>query len=377
MKVCGIDVHKSRCWVHIRDENGVLHESTFIRDPEGLETIYELLLKYQVNKVIMESTNSYWLPIYRLLCDNYECIVINAFQRKVLGKHKTDVRDAEDLARWGLLDVVNASYVPSLAVQELRQLVRARTGVLQNRTAVVSQLKALLEGQCPGLTRALKDLNSKYAQVYLRDWRVGCNKSQFKEWVKDIPDHKTRAALLRREKILSYWWERPLSSSMQILIDLQLRQYQFHSDEVKRLEKIIHELSRESGLSDGIAKMETIPGLGFLTCVTVASELGSPQRFKNAREAAASCGLTPRLHGSAGRIRAGRITKHGPSSVRRALFIACRTVIKRSPRFSEFYQRIKSRRGGMVALVALCRKLLELCWKLWSSNTTYRSSTPN
>jgi len=99
---------------------------------------------------------------------------------------------------------------------------------------------------------------------------------------------------------------------MQSLIDLQLRQYQFHSDEVERLEKTIHELSLESGLSDGIAKMETIPGLGFLTCVTVASELGSSQRFKNAREAAASCGLTPRLHGSAGRIRAGRITKHGP-----------------------------------------------------------------
>ncbi|MHA1214516.1 MAG: transposase, partial [Candidatus Hodarchaeales archaeon] len=108
-------------------------------------------------------------------------------------------------------------------------------------------------------------------------------------------------------------------------------------------------------------------------CVTVASELGSSQRFKNAREAAASCGLTPRLHGSAGRIRAGRITKHGPGSVRRTLFIACKTVIKRSPRFREFYQRIKSRCGGMVAL---CRKLLELCWKLWSSNTTYRLFYP-
>ncbi|MHA1228986.1 MAG: transposase, partial [Candidatus Hodarchaeales archaeon] len=154
-----------------------------------------------------------------------------------------------------------------------------------------------------------------------------------------------------------------LSSSMQSLIDLQLRQYQFHSDEVKRLEKLIYELSLESGLSNAIAKMETIPGLGFMTCVTVASELGSSQRFESAREAAASCGLTPRLHGSAGRIRAGRITKHGPGSVRRTLFIACKTVIKRSPRFREFYQRIKSRRGGMVALVALCRKLLELCWK--------------
>ncbi|MHA2330051.1 MAG: IS110 family RNA-guided transposase, partial [Candidatus Hodarchaeales archaeon] len=353
MKVCGLDVHKSRCWVHIRDENGVICETTFSRTPEGLETIHNLLSDHQVTKTVMESTNSYWLPIYRLLHNKFDCYVINAYQRKVLGKHKTDTRDAEDLARWGLLDVVSASYVPSLEIHELRQLVRTRTTVLQKRTAVVSQLKALLEGQCPGLTNALKEFEGKYTQLYFHDWRSNPSQISFKEWI-DLQSHtSTRNALLRRKLVLSYWWERPLSSSIQSLVDFHLRQYEFYSQEVKNLDNLIHDSINRSGLQETVTLLQSIPGLGFITCATVACELGSSTRFKTGREAAASCGLTPRLHGSAGRIRAGRITKHGPSSVRRALYITCKTVIQRSPYHREFFQRIKSRRGGMIALVAL------------------------
>ncbi len=377
MKVCGLDVHKSRCWVHIRDENGVICETTFLRTPEGLETLYTLVSDHQVTKIVMESTNSYWLPIYRLLHKNFDCYVINAYQRKVLGKHKTDTRDAEDLARWGLLDVVTASYVPSLEIQELRQLVRTRTNVLQTRTAVVSQLKALLEGQCSGLTSELKSLESKYAQLYLHDWRKSHPQPSFQDWISLQSHTSTREALLRRKKVLSYWWERPLSSSMQSLVDLHLRQYEFYSQEIKNLDKLISDVVRSSGLQKTVDLMQSIPGLGFITCTTVACELGSSNRFRTGREAAASCGLTPRLHGSAGRIRSGRITKHGPSSVRRALYITCKTVIQRSPWHRDFFQRIKSRRGGMIALVALCRKLVELCWKLWHTNTAYRCNISN
>jgi len=129
----------------------------------------------------MESTNSYWLPIYRLLHNEFDCYVINTYRRKVLGKHKTDTRDVEDLARWELLDVVSASYVPSQEIYELRQFVRTRTTVLQNRTAVISQLKALLEGQYPGLTSVLKNFEGKYTQTYLRDWGRTSSQTSFTE----------------------------------------------------------------------------------------------------------------------------------------------------------------------------------------------------
>ena len=93
--------------------------------------------------------------------------------------------------------------------------------------------------------------------------------------------------------------------------------------------------------------------------------------LKNAREAAVSSGLTPRLKGSAGKIHSGRITKHGPKSIRRATYIACKSVIKFSPKHRLFFQSVKERRGGKKALVALSRKLVALAWTLWSNKSYY------
>ena len=65
MNVSGLDVHKSRCWVHIRGENGMILETVIDRDPRGLEALAKLYTKYEVELVVMESTNTYWIPIYR------------------------------------------------------------------------------------------------------------------------------------------------------------------------------------------------------------------------------------------------------------------------------------------------------------------------
>ena len=92
-----------------------------------------------------------------------------------------------------------------MAVHELRQLVRTRVSAIQRRTAVVSQLKTLLEGQCPGITRALKDLNGVYVQAFLRDWKTSESCPSFDEWVTRQSNKKTRQALERRVSILKYW----------------------------------------------------------------------------------------------------------------------------------------------------------------------------
>ena len=228
-----------------------------------------------------------------------ECCVINAYQKKVLGKHKTDIRDARDLATWGQFNMVSASYVPSMAVHELRQLVRTRASLLEHRTAVINQLKALLEGQCPGITRVLDRPGGKYVQLYLSAWKEGCQIIPFRVWLEKQKNGGTKKALKKRADILEYWWEHPLPLAVQYLVDYQLRQYLFYCGEIAGIERIIRTKVDEAGLTDAVKLMNTVPGLGFITCVTVACELGSSTRFSSAREAAASCGLTPRLHGSA------------------------------------------------------------------------------
>ncbi|NIQ04180.1 MAG: IS110 family transposase [Candidatus Korarchaeota archaeon] len=377
MNVCGIDVHKIHLWVHIKDDKGNdVFATTFRRNPKGLQSLKRLCQQNHVSKAIMESTSTYWKPVYQILDKvRIECAVVNAYQLKVLGKHKTDDRDAELLATWGLLNVLNSSFIPSIEVHQLRELVRTRVATQNRKGAIISRMKTMLEGSCPGVTEALKNLNLLYAQLFLESWgqqeRVNLT---FEQWVDTIDDGRVRKGLIRRKSVLGYWWDHPLDKVQQYLLDYQMRQFQFYRDELIMLETLIGTTLDQTDLKMPVYLIKSIPGIGFLTAVTIAAELGSVERFNNGREAAASCGLTPKLKGSGGKTHTGRITKHGPKSVRRAVYIACKSVIRFSPSHNEFYQRIKRRRGGKRALIALCKKLIVQAWTMWSRRELFKAN---
>jgi len=379
ISISGLDIHKSRVWVHVLDHKGnEISERIVNRDPAGLETLQQLYQTLKTEKVVMESTSSYWIPVYRQLdhLDVDNKIVVNAYQMKVLGRHKTDKRDAKRLAQWGLLNVLTPSYVPSMELHDLRQLVRTRAKTMNLWSSIIASLKTYLEGICPGMTTALRNMSSNYARYYFSHWRRSTTMT-FAEFVESITNKATKKALLRREETLSYWWTRPLTDVQQQLLDFKLRQLHFYNQEIAILDASIVDYVDTTGLNQAVALMTTIPGLGFITAATIAAELGSVDRYKNAREAAASCGLTPLLSGSAGNVRTGRVTKHGPKSVRRATYNVCKTVIRFCDELREFYERIVENKKGdrydkRKAKVALSRKLVELCWTLWRNQTPYR-----
>ena len=369
--VIGIDVHKILLWVHIKDEKGNdIFKSEIRRNPKGLQSLYRLCQQYHVEKAVMESTSTYWYPVYQKLktvCN--ECCVVNAYQLKVLGRHKTDEKDAELLATWGLLNILTTSYIPSIEIHQLRELIRTRISKQNRKSGIISRLKTMLEGVCPGITAVLRDLNLLNAQLFLQNW--GKSKLSYVQWLETIKDGRIRKALITRRSIMEYWWNNPLDEVQQFLLDDQIKEFEFQRDQLTKLETMIGETLEKTDLEDGVKYVKSIRGIGFLTAVTIVAELGSVDRFINAREAAVSSGLTPRLKGSAGKIHSGRITKHGPKSIRRATYIACKSVIKFSPKHRQFFQSVKERRGGKKALVALSRKLVALAWTLWSTKSYY------
>ncbi len=99
-----------------------------------------------VTAVAMESTGSYWKPIWNLLEDRFELLLANAAHLKAVPGRKTDVRDAEwiaDLFRHGLL---RASFIPPRPERELRELVRYRTTLVRERASEINRLAKVLEG---------------------------------------------------------------------------------------------------------------------------------------------------------------------------------------------------------------------------------------
>jgi len=146
----GLDVHKKVvvATILVSDEHGQL-----IKETRSLETMTASLLalsdwltSYGVTHVAMESTGEYWKPIYNILEENFEVLLVNAQHIKAVPGRKTDVKDSEwiaDLLRHGLL---KASFIPPKGQRELRDLTRFRTTFVKERATLINRLQKVLEG---------------------------------------------------------------------------------------------------------------------------------------------------------------------------------------------------------------------------------------
>ncbi len=103
--------------------------------------------------------------------------------------------------------------------------------------------------------------------------------------------------------------------------------------------------------------MRTIPGIGLLTAMTLAAEIGDIARFPTARKLCAWAGLTPSMRNSDRKAHHGHITKDGPAAVRHVLGEAAHVARHSEPYRSDFL-RIQHRRGTGIALVRTSRKLM-------------------
>ena len=144
----GFDVHK--CFVVVClsvIEQGQRHKEVrqFGTMTNELLVLKEWLKTSRCTHIAMESTGVYWKPIYHLLEDSFEIVLVNAQHMKNVPGRKTDVKDAEwiaDLLQHGLL---KASFIPNSEQQAVRDLTRTRMRLLQERTRLINRIHKVLE----------------------------------------------------------------------------------------------------------------------------------------------------------------------------------------------------------------------------------------
>jgi transposase len=155
---CGLDIHKKfvvACLL-ATGSDGTAHKEvrTYSTMTNDLLALADWLRAEGCGPVVMESTGSYWRPVFNLLEGQCEVLVVNAYHVKAVPGRKTDVKDAEwlaDLLRHGLL---RASFIPSPAQRHLRDLTRYRIHLVDERARLTNRLQTVLE-----------DANSKLASV--------------------------------------------------------------------------------------------------------------------------------------------------------------------------------------------------------------------
>jgi transposase len=144
-----------------------------------------------------------------------------------------------------------------------------------------------------------------------------------------------------------------LNRSLKALVDL----FNYLSAEKKRITEDVLELAKKEKYAKRVALLESIPGIGTLSAMEILVEIQDITRFKTADELAAYLGLTPSQYSSGEHIRMGHITHAGNTRARTTLVESSWTLIGKDPEMKGKYQRIKEKRGGKRAIVAVARNL--------------------
>ncbi len=369
-RCAGLDVHKKSVVACVLTSSGEREIRSFGTMTGDLLTLVDWLKQWQVTHVAMESTGVYWKPVYNLLEGEMEVLLVNARHIKFVPGHKSDVKDAQWIAELLQHGLLKASFIPEAPQRELRELVRYRTHLIQERTREINRVHKVLE-----------DANLKLGSVASDALGVSG-----REMMAAIIEGQTNPAALAqlakgrlRDKIADL--QRALTGrvreSHRLLLKLHLEHIDDLNAKLELLEQEIDRLLVPFDSNDLLARLQTIPGVGEKTAQVIVAEVGTEvSRFRSAGHLAAWAGLTPGKNESAGRNYSSRTNKAN-RYLKTALVEAAHALSRSQDNYLAVrFRRLKSRRGAKRAAVASARAILEIAYHLIKEGTVYHDLGP-
>jgi transposase len=148
-RVAGLDVHKAQVTAAVRvpDGHGGRWQDVaeFATTVQGLLALRDWLTAHGVTHVAMEATGVYWKPVWAILEDECELLLVNARHVKQVPGRKTDVTDAAWIAQLLEAGLLRASFVPPKPIRALRNLTRYRKTQIEERQREANRLHKILE----------------------------------------------------------------------------------------------------------------------------------------------------------------------------------------------------------------------------------------
>lgn len=359
----GMDVHKKNVTVCAitPDETETRTYGTTTR---RLQEMIDWLEAMGIRHVAMESTASYWKPIYNLLeARGFEVILVNAHHVKNVPGRKTDVKDAEWLAQLMQHGLLTASYVPSRDQRELRELVRYRRSLIDEQTREVNRLQKVLEGGNIKLGDVASDVMGKSGRAMLKAMLAG-------EDDPEVLAGLARGRLKSKKDLLIEALEGLLGAHQRMMLRMQL-------ERIEALERHIEELDQEVAqrmrpLDNLIHRIDEIPGVGRRSVEDLLAEIGTDMsRFARDRNLASWVGIAPGNDQSAGKRRSGRTSKGNPHARRTLVQCAHSAARTKNTYLSAQFKRIAARRGAKRAAVAVGHTILTIIYHMIKDGTDY------
>jgi transposase len=363
----GLDVHKKTVVACLlatsATEQTRKQVRTFATTTFGLQALVDWLSSQGATHVAMESTGVYWRPVFNLLEGHCEVILVNAQHMKAVPGHKTDIKDSEwiaDLLRHGLLQ---ASFIPPKPIRDLRDLVRYRKTLVQQRAQQVNRVQKVLETANIKLSSVATDVLGKSGRDMLDALLAGISDA---DTLAELARGRLRAKLPALREAL----EGRVEDTHRILLRHLLDRIDGLQKEIEQMESDLAPFQHP--FQQQIARLMQIPGVGERAALSLLAEIGiEMSRFPSHKHLASWAGLAPGNKQSGGK-RFHAATTKGNTHLRAVLAEVVWVISRMKDTYlSVQYHRLARRIGKQRAIVAVSHSLIVIIYHLLRDELDY------
>jgi transposase len=363
-----LDVHKAQVTACVRvpakyGGGREQHVAEFSTTVSGLLTLRDWLTAHGVTQVTMEATGVFWKPVWAILEDEFELLLVNARYVKQVPGRKTDVKDAEWLCQLAEAGLLKASFVPPKPIRSLRNLTRYRKTQIQERSREANRLHKALEDTGIKLDCVASDILGVSGRLMLDALVAGTTDP---EVLADLAKGRLRAKLPALREALEGRFDRLHA----VWVGAILAHLDFLDEQIASLTETIGE--QIAPFEKAVELLCTIPGVQRRTAEVIVAEIGVDMSvFPTAKELASWAGQCPGNDQSAGRRRSGR-TRKGSKWLDWALEEAALAATRTNDVYLQAqYQRLRPRRGHKKALGAVKHSIICAVWHMLSTGELY------
>jgi transposase len=347
---CGLDVHKDTIVATVKGTSIEETTRSFGTFTSEIEDLAEWLTSLRVTHVAMESTGVYWKPVYYVLEDYFEIILVNARHIKNVPGHKTDKKDSEWIAKLLLSGLLKGSFVPQQHCRELRVLHRHRKKLINQRTAEKNRLQNILEDANIKLASVVSDVFGKSGMAIIQALAQGISDSEYLSSL-------AKGSLVRKKVQLKAALHGKFTSHHKFMVNLILKSIGHINQAIDEVEKEMDKYLQM--MSVEVHYLQTMPGISKIIALAILAEIGTDMSvFHSSKHLASWAGVCPGNNESAGKKKSSRIT-HGNKYLKTALVEAAWAASRSKESYhAKKFRSIAARRGQKKATMAIAHSLL-------------------
>jgi transposase len=362
-----LDVHQAsvtacvRVWEGRRLEEQLAEFSTTVH---GLLALADWLEALGVKQVAMEATGVYWKPVWAILEDRFELMLVNARHVKQCPGRKTDIKDAQWLCQLLEAGLLRGSLVPPKPIRTLRNLTRYRKTQINDRSRETARLHKILEDTGIKLGTVASNVIGKSGRDMLDALVSGTTDPTV---LADLAQGTLRKKIPALQEALVGRFE----AEHALVVGQILAHVDFLDEAIERLSDAIEEQIRPFAAQRDL--LMTIPGVKQRAAEVLIAEIGVDMTaFPTPKHLASWAGVCPGNDQSAGKRRSGK-TRKGSKWLRATLTESANAAARtKNSYLAAQYQRLRGRRGHSKAITAVGHSILTTAWHMLQTGELYR-----